>query len=395
MLHREQHLDHADDASCTHSVTDRCLDGAEGADARLVRAPTEDARQRLDLDRIAEARPSSMRLNIADARGLHPSAAIDLLQKVGLGHSAWRGDTIGPAILVGSRAFDDAPDVVLVGNGPVEGLQDQRSRCLARYEAIGISIEGPALTATGEHAGARGGLHKCRGGQHADAAGNSHVGGSAVQGVAGQMNSGKRRGARGVDGEAGTTQVQKIGNASGEYRIAVAHEGKPVWLRTSLHKVTGKVARAGTHKDSYLAAREVALRISGILQRRPRHFEEQQLLRIHDLGLAPRDAEEAMIETRNIIQPAAGVSCLAPAAQWPGAHRRARLRQHHPEGIKPVGPREASRHADDRDGAIARLELPFFGGPAEQSLGALCGEFAIGHSAQQLLCHACRLQGYT
>jgi hypothetical protein len=55
--------------------------------------------------------------------------------------------------------------------------------------------------------------------------------------------------------------------------------------------------RADAHENARLAAGDPLRRNTGVLQCLPGHLKEQPLLRIHALGLARRDSEEASVES--------------------------------------------------------------------------------------------------
>ena len=74
----------------------------------------------------------------------------------------------------------------------------------------------------------------------------------------------------------------------------------------------GRVVHAGEHTDAAVA---VARCMAAVLQTLPGQFEEDALLRVHQLGLARADAEEGGIEASGIVQDAAGRYVVRVAGQ--------------------------------------------------------------------------------
>jgi hypothetical protein len=51
-----------------------------------------------------------------------------------------------------------------------------------------------------------------------------------------------------------------------------------------------------------VATGQTGWRVAGVLERMPRYFEEQTLLRIHARRLARRDAEQLSVETIDVVE---------------------------------------------------------------------------------------------
>ena len=98
-----------------------------------------------------------------------------------------------------------------------------------------------------------------------------------------------------------------------------------------------------------------------MFQRLPGAFEEDALLRVEDLRLARREAEEAGVEPLGLLEDGATAHVLRVPAQRGGHASRLEVRVAEsvealdalddvaPEGVEPVGARKAAGHADDGD----------------------------------------------
>src|SRR5262249_44956468 len=130
------------------------------------------------------------------------------------------------------------------------------------------------------------------------------------QRLASEVDSDERRGTGILYGNAGTLQVQLVGNARAQIILVVANS----CLKTS-HRISnsanGKIlhvvakGRAGVNTDGAL----ISLRlVSGALQRLPRAFKKKSLLRIDNFRLSPRETEERRIEKVHAFEPAGGLN---------------------------------------------------------------------------------------
>ena len=359
----QQGLDQTRDAGRRNGVADIRLDAADGAAALAHggRAASEGIDQGLHLDRIAERRAGAVRLDAADRRRVHAEAGPDGELQFALRREARPGEPRRTPVLVGAGAFDHAMDAVAVGHGASERFQHDGAHAFSGHEAIRGGVEGAAPPARREHARmAREHVHAGRGHQ-GDAAGHGQVALARSQRLAGEMHGDERGRAGGVHGDRGPAQVQVVSDPRGEDGADIAHAELSRQPRGTGHLGVVPVRAADEHRAGGAVQR--AVRQPGILQRVPRGFQEQALLRIHDLRLGGGDAEETRVEAVNPFE--------EPAMLAVAAARLARLRivdalqgkavwrdlgdavhavaQVAPEGVEIGRAREAACHPYDGD----------------------------------------------
>ena len=138
------------------------------------------------------------------------------------------------------------------------------------------------------------------------------------------------------------------------------------------------VAAADADEHAGRAAAEPVRRQAGVLERLPRDFEQQPLLRVHAGGLARRDAEERGIEPVDAVDEAAPARACVPGRPDRGRRtprrpsvrrdRRGSRRRRRAEPPERLGvrdpPRKAAADPDDGDRLALRCLVP--GEPAAQ-----------------------------
>src|SRR5262249_49411981 len=121
---------------------------------------------------------------------------------------------------------------------------------------------------------------------------------------------------RGVKGDAGTIQVEDVGDAVGEHAECVA--GGKMTIRNCLIAVerVRVIILRRTNKNADLSAGNRGGTNAGVFKRLPSQLQQNPLLRIHLLRLARRDAEYAGVESPDVIEHAGspGVAFTALAA---------------------------------------------------------------------------------
>lgn len=157
----------------------------------------------------------------------------------------------------------------------------------------------------------------------------------------------QRRRAGGVDGERGSAQVIEVREAAREHghhtgcRGGVAHA-----LSVAVARAQDQVVKheaAGEHAGA--TAGQAGRRDARILQGLPRGFEQQPLLRIENLGLARRDAEEGGVkELEVLVQETRPLNVAAPRALASGI-------------VVALGVPTLGRNVDDRIAAVDQ-QLP-------------------------------------
>ena len=150
-LHGEGDLDEGRHAGRALEVAEVGLDGREH-DARrpsAVVAP-EDLPDGLDLDVVAEAGAGPVALDVREVCDVAPGAAVRLLEERLLGEAVGRGEALGAAVLVHSRACNHAVDAVAVGQRCAEALEHDHAAALGAHKAVRALVEREAVPVGGQ-----------------------------------------------------------------------------------------------------------------------------------------------------------------------------------------------------------------------------------------------------
>src|SRR5262245_46100204 len=135
-------------------MADVRLDRADGAELPVVGVffvllihLAESPGQASDLDGIPEGRARAVGLQVTDGTGRHPRPSQSLRYQAGLRHGVGHGVTVGLATSVDHTALDNAVDLVVVGNGFVQGFEEDGAHTLTDDKTIRVSAKGTALVA--------------------------------------------------------------------------------------------------------------------------------------------------------------------------------------------------------------------------------------------------------
>ncbi|CAM5723467.1 hypothetical protein SBADM41S_05487 [Streptomyces badius] len=310
--HRLDHLDHTRDTGRRLRVTDVRLHGAEPQ--RLVRRAVRAVRreQGLRLDRVAELRPRTVRLDRVDLGGRQPGVLQRGPDDPLLRGAARCGHAAGSAVLVDGGAADHAEHLVSVAVCVVQPLQQEHGRALAPGGAVGVGREGLAPAVGGEAALQAELDEGVRGRHHGDTARQRQRALAGAQGARGGVQGDQGGGAGRVDGHGGALEAQGVGDAAGEdaaggavaevsreFLRDVPHPGAVVVVHDS-----GEDARGGAAYRCQVDA--------GALERLPGHFQQQPLLRVHGQRLARRDPEEGGVEVGGVVEESAFLHIRLP-----------------------------------------------------------------------------------
>src|SRR5262249_51936541 len=126
------------------------------------------------------------------------------------------------------------------------------------------------------------------------------------QALASQVHGDQRRGARRVDGEAGTTQIETVGDAVRGDARDPARGAVDVYVAALVGTRLQQLVVVSGDADEY-SGRRAAPRsgdLAAIFQRLASGLEQHPLLRIHEGRLTRRDAEEAGIEAVDVVDEA-------------------------------------------------------------------------------------------
>ena len=312
-----------------------------------------------DLDRVAERRAGAVRLDVADAVHLDAGAADRVGDEHGLRGRAGHGEPGGPSGVVDRRPLEDAVHVVTVGERPRQRLQHHRADALARHVSVAVAAEATAAAVGGQELALRELEVLLRMRRHVDPTGQRQVALPAPDALGGEVHGGQGRRAGGVDGHAGTGEVQAVRHPVGHR--GVHRRGRDA-VAAGLHHLVVVPHDAG--EDAHRAPRQCGRRVPGVLEGVPADHEEQPLLGVHPLGLAPRDAEEGRVEMADPVEEATPApvgaarpgprvrvvepAVVPPVRRYPG-HAVPTGDQVRPEGVQVGGQRVPPREPDHRD----------------------------------------------
>ncbi len=307
-------LDEPADAGRRLGVPQVRLEGAEVQGAAVLTPFAVHGEQRLGLDGVAQLGAGAVRLDGVDVGAGDARAGEGGPDDALLGGAVGRGQPVGGAVLVDGGAPDDGEHLVPQAPCVRQPFQQHHSHAFGPAGAVRVGRERLAASVRGQSALA-GELDEevgCR--HHRGTAGQRRVALALPQCLAGQMDGHQRGRAGGVDGDGRPFQPEQVGDPAGHHAVAV---GQPEdALQTVGDAVEPRVVvvvhRAGEHPGAASAQRLGA--DPGVLDRLPRRLQHEPLLRVHREGLAGRDAEEAGVEARRVVEETAfaGVGGAGP-----------------------------------------------------------------------------------
>ena len=366
-LEGQRRLHQARDPRGRLQVADVGLDRSD--EQGLIRGPppAEDVRCGVDLDRVAHGGARAVRLQVVDLGGRDAGVRQRGLHHLHQRRRVRHGQSDAGAAVVHRRPPDDRPDAIARGLGVAQPLQHDDAAALAPHVAVGGGVERLALPVGRQHhrvgpqlvdAAVEDGLHAARDGQ---------VGLALLQVRHGVVDRHHGRGAGRVDrlgrphqpqderdAPAGAVQVRAaegVERAGGLRRPGRVDDQHPVLV----------VADPGVDAGAALLQ---PLRVDArILERQPARLEHHALLRVEQLRLDRRDAEEGGVELLDVVDEgavAAGLVGQIRVAEEEGhasltgsgdglRHGVPARLQQPPEGVQVGRAGEAAGHADDRD----------------------------------------------
>ncbi len=283
--HLEQHLGEGGDAGRGLQVPDVGLHGADGEVLRCAARTAEGLFQAADLDRIAERRTGAVRFEVAQRAWLDTGGGERVRDDLALRHRGRHRVAAGAPAVVHRGALDHSVDLVAVGDGPLQGLEEDGTDPLPGDVAVTALTEAAAPAVTGQELALS--QHQVLVGMRGevDAAGERGVALAAADGLAGQVDGGQGGGAHGVHGQARPVEVVEVRHPVGDRGSAAPQSrGLPAFLRLGAQELVLLVHHPDEHPD-LRAAREPVRGVSGVLQCVVSTLQEEPLLRIEVVGL--------------------------------------------------------------------------------------------------------------
>ena len=243
-----------------------------------------------------------MRFHVSDAPRLDPGYLERLADERFLGEPVGRGQAVRAPVLVEGGAPNHRVDAVAVTERAGERLQDDHAGPLAAHEPVGAGVEALAASIGGHRLQAREAEGDGRGQDQVDAPREGDLGLAARHALAGQMGGGERGRAGGVDGEAGTAEVEQVRDTVGGDAERAAGVAVTIRVVRPAQVERAVVVRRDPDEDADRASRASVEGQACVLERFPRRLEQEPLLRVHVRRLARGDAEEGRIEEIDPVQ---------------------------------------------------------------------------------------------
>ena len=307
--HLQQHLGQAGDAGRAFQMADIRFRRADRA--VLVFALCEGLGQPRNLDRITEARAGAVRFDVADMPRIDAGNVQGFLDQRRLAPGAGDRESRRLAAVIDGGAADDAVDVIAVAARAGQRLQHHRAHAFARHIAGTVRAERAAAPVLRQHVHVREQVVLVRMQRQIDRAGDGDIDLALSQRLAGQMDRGQRRRARGVHGHAGAGEIELIGNAIGDRPITGVRCDPGV--ARAVHAMQLVIAPHDTdvHADRMFAipasGGERRGRIAGVLDRMGGDFQQQPLVGVEIFRFHRRDVEEHRVEAIDIAQESAPI----------------------------------------------------------------------------------------
>ena len=370
VLQHQDRLHEAGDPRGRVEVPDVRLHGPDGAVAAALRAGPERMGQSGDLDGIAEGGGGPMRLDVGDVVGSQAGRGQGGSDDPSLPLDSGSGEPhLARAVVVHGRALDHRLDLVVVTQGVGESLENDETDAVALHRPARFRIEGPAVAVARQDP--VGFVDVADPVRHRDrnAPGQRHVALPGQEALAGHVRGHQRRRARGLDHDGGSAEVELVGDAGsqqvrvrGQHRLVGGDRGEQGRIR---HHDEEPVAPARSPEDADRPARALGV-VARPFQGFPGRLEEETLLRVQDLRLARRVAEEARVEALDVAEDRSRFHVGGAAQRFPAhsllpellvaeeRHGLDAVAQVLPEGLDAACAREPAGHADDGDVEVAR-----------------------------------------
>ena len=374
VLEGQHRLDQAGDAGRAVQVADVGLRRADRAELAAVGVGAEGLGQRRHLDGVAERGAGAVGLHVAQGLGVDAGHLQHRGDHCGLAvHAGRRVARLDRAVVVDRRALDDGEDRVAVGEGVGEPLQDDDADAVAEDDARGTGVEGPDVPVARTDPPL---LEEVAADLRQDdrhAAGQGHVALAVDQRLAGEVSGHQRGGAEGLHRQARTAQVQLVGDLGGDRVFLVAdqnwegpHRLDQLGVGVDVGHI-GADAAAGIDADQAVETLGV---VTGELEGLPGAFQEESVLRVHQLRVARRVAEEGGVELLDALEDGPGADVVWVAQQLGVGAGGDQLfvgeegdglasgAQVLPQLVDVPGPRKAAGHGDDGDVALPSVSPP-------------------------------------
>ena len=296
VVQRQGRLHEAGDARRRFGVADHRLDRSDGAALRRCAGSLEDARQRLDLRRVANDSSRAVRFNQAYRGRRHTCLCVGTLECQRLPFRPRCAQASTASVARPGDALDDGIHAIPVPLGVLQALQHEHRETFADRDSVRPGVERPAtpsrrqrlrLAETEEPERALNGI---------DAADQHHVARAAFELRHPQVYGGERGGTGRVHRIVHAPEIEPVGHTPRSHVEQNSGEGVFGPFRQSLNRACGHLteelgqvrahaiveteiaqASAQSKDDRRPIARELTLEVSGVGEGLTRHLEREQL----------------------------------------------------------------------------------------------------------------------
>ena len=133
----QRHLDQAGNARRRFGMSEIALDRTDHTGGRARLTVAEDRAKRVGLNRIADRRPRTMRLDIGDVARPYARTGDRIAHDAHLRFPTGNGDTLAAAVLVDCAPLDDGVDFVTVGDGVGQSFQQHHADAIRARVTVG------------------------------------------------------------------------------------------------------------------------------------------------------------------------------------------------------------------------------------------------------------------
>ncbi len=208
----QNRLDETRDPGGNFQVADVRLDRTQHARTRTGGLRCLESRsESLDFDGVTERGAGAVALDVAHRRRVDARHRVSFRDDIGLGGGVGcRITHFRRSVIVDRRSADDGVNAIPGVDGGLQWLEDHHRDAAAEDRSIRSHVERSAVAHGRHHRSGRGEVTDVVGDAQRGSAGQCDVTLAGQQAQAGQVNRDQRRRARGLDGNAGATQVERV-----------------------------------------------------------------------------------------------------------------------------------------------------------------------------------------
>ena len=419
VVQRESRVDQSHQSRRALRMADERLDRPERAAPRFPSGLGENVLQSAHLGEITGRGAGAVGFDVLNCRGRDPGVFVGSLQSAHLALESRGGQALRSAVAGRAKPFDHGVNRIAVALGVGQPFENDDRHALANHDPVRRGVERPAAAARRERLGFAEGQIGKRVLHGVHAAEHDHVGRARLQLANRDGRRRQRRSAGGVHREIRAAEIEPIGHSTrrdvqkdsrkrvlGPFRQqmstfrqclgAGAGNHRVQQRQVGAERITHRQLRRSSSRSQHHGrplARESALTVARVVERRADDFEGQQMKRLDrrqarrrhpvaqrvkgNLGDEPAPSRRDLVwglRVGVIIKPP------VPAVFRYFGDRVDPIQRVLPEPPHVARPRGERRHADNRNGAGTGLPPPprpaRFGIPSEEG-HALLGNLTV------------------